>query len=213
MLKRTALVGGVAIALIGLGGGYYVHSAAKTHNSIPSPVPAPTNPLSSSGIIDLVNKQREAAGVPDLQTSPELTKSATEKCQDMVANNYYEHANPTTGYQGYQYAQKDLSDNYYIAENLAQLDINDSPTAIQEWMNSPEHKAALLDTKYSLTGVAICRTNDISAFYDIVEHFAGSPVLPSPVAQPSPSGTLCNDGWVSPSTGRGTCSWHHGEAH
>jgi hypothetical protein len=28
----------------------------------------------------------------------------------------------------------------------------------------------------------------------------------------TPSGTICGDGWISPSAGRGTCSWHGGYA-
>ena len=39
----------------------------------------------------------------------------------------------------------------------------------------------------------------------------GSPTLPIIAASPVP-GTLCRDGWVSPSTGSGTCSSHGGVA-
>jgi hypothetical protein len=35
---------------------------------------------------------------------------------------------------------------------------------------------------------------------------------PSPTPAPGVYGTLCNDGWVSPSTGSGTCSNHGGIA-
>lgn len=38
-----------------------------------------------------------------------------------------------------------------------------------------------------------------------------SPV-PGPVLSPPSGGTLCSDGTWSRSTGRGTCSWHGGEA-
>lgn len=36
--------------------------------------------------------------------------------------------------------------------------------------------------------------------------------LLSTAIQPAMSDTLCNDGWVSPSSGQGTCSWHGGVA-
>lgn len=35
---------------------------------------------------------------------------------------------------------------------------------------------------------------------------------PTPVVQPA-NGTLCADGWISQSSGPGTCSHHGGEAH
>lgn len=48
-------------------------------------------------------------------------------------------------------------------------------------------------------------------------HHSGTKVIPvvAPLyTEPTYyGGTMCNDGWISPSSGSGTCSHHHGIAH
>lgn len=46
-------------------------------------------------------------------------------------------------------------------------------------------------------------------------HYKGTYVKPAPqpVYYESGGGAICNDGWRSYSTGRGTCSWHGGVAY
>jgi len=48
----------------------------------------------------------------------------------------------------------------------------------------------------------------IRHYSDAVQHKQRAVALANSL--PPYAGALCRDGWVSPSTGRGTCSWHHG---
>ena len=48
-------------------------------------------------MLDLVNKERAAAGLPPLQEDAKLAQLVGLKARDMVQNNYYGHNSPTYG--------------------------------------------------------------------------------------------------------------------
>ena len=82
-----------------------------TPGSTTEPTPAPTakptqNPGQSSGyqlsaeeqkMIQLVNQERQKAGVSPLTIDPELSRVARIKSQDMKDNGYFSHTSPTYG--------------------------------------------------------------------------------------------------------------------
>lgn len=185
-MKRLAIIL-IILTVLGAAGGVF---AVERHNSSSQTPAQSTQSLNSSdalnpaNVINLVNKQREGAGLLALHTSPELMKSASEKCAEMVKDNYYGHDDPITGKHGYQYIQEAIGSNYYAAENLAQTATQSASDPVNGWMHSPEHKAVILDGKYSLTGVAICQPSNPLAYAMVVEHFAGSPIQSQVQAQP-----------------------------
>lgn len=108
----------------------------------------------SAVLVDLTNASRAAntAGTTPLRVNPLLTEAAQEKADDMATHSYFAHVSPdgkTPWYffdaVGYTYQ--------YAGENLA-VDFNDSADVEQAWMNSPGHRANILDPRFTEVGIA-----------------------------------------------------------
>lgn len=109
--------------------------------------------ISSGEVITLTNESRAIAGLSVLTENKDLSLAATEKANDMINNDYFAHTSPTgvdpwhwfknAGYN-YKYAGENLAVNYTNAK--------DQDTA---WMNSPTHRANILNSHYQEIGVAV----------------------------------------------------------
>lgn len=137
--------------------------------------PLPTNSVLSaqSASIDVltlwqnVNAERTKAGLPGLVLDPELNQSATAKCSDINTYSYWAHNNPNgttwqsfiAAYQTYINAGENLASDYYSNESV-----------VTGWMNSPEHKANILNQRFDAVGYAVCGKNNI-----VVQHFIDTP--------------------------------------
>lgn len=136
------------------------------------------NPMATKDeLLAEVNRRRTEAGVVPLQYSPELEYSAQEKCDDMVARNYYDHVDPD-GLRGVKIAERILGSYGHYNENLVGRPYQDSDaqSVFNAWFGSAPHKEAALNSEYTLTGFGICQTDDsndipVSAYF--VEHFYG----------------------------------------
>ncbi|HEX4106760.1 MAG TPA: CAP domain-containing protein [Solirubrobacteraceae bacterium] len=113
--------------------------------------------------ICLINQQRAAAGLVTLSTNSPLTLAAQLHDQDMITDDYFAHdsLNGTTFLQRLQqvgYVQSDLG--YAVGENLAWATLYLATPAeiVDAWMNSPDHRANILNPNYVQTGMAVIAT-------------------------------------------------------
>jgi uncharacterized protein YkwD len=109
------------------------------------------SPFSAANIIDATNEERVEAGLPPLKTNPKLAESAKLKVEDMIQNDYFEHTSPSgktvadLGHEvGYDYV--------VMGENLALGNFSNVNDLLQAWMNSPGHRANILNTSYQDMG-------------------------------------------------------------
>lgn len=113
--------------------------------------------LSASGIIVWTNIERKQNGnLPALKENSKLDQAARLKVQDMFAQQYFEHINP----QGVGPAGLAAQVHYeYVAigENLALGNFKDDQALLQAWMNSPGHRANILNPKYLEMGAATAK--------------------------------------------------------
>lgn len=117
-------------------------------------------------MLELVNAERAKYGVAPLAIDERLNQSAQMKADDMVKYHYFGHVNHD-GTQAYQVIGKTMAKTcQYASENIRNNDeyINTSREAFDAWVKSPPHHAAMIDTKYSLTGFGV--NSDLA-----VEHF------------------------------------------
>jgi hypothetical protein len=103
--------------------------------------------------LELVNQNRQQAGLAPLTLSAELTAAATQKAADMFGKDYWAHVSPTgaTPWQfisgnGYQYV--------YAGENLAKS-FDTVEEMVAAWMDSPTHRANILKPEYTEIGLAV----------------------------------------------------------
>lgn len=106
-----------------------------------------------SGMPNLINAERQKAGLPALAANPLLDQSAAAKCADAQAKQYFAHAAPD-GTQWYSFI--DARTRYsYSGENIA-YGYKSGAATVQAWMNSAGHRANILNPKYTSAGYAVC---------------------------------------------------------
>lgn len=134
--------------------------------------PVEYKPATRDELFALVNAEREKAGVAPLQMDERLNQSAQAKADDMVANNYYDHESPTTGKKGYTYVD-DYAQNAcsYRSESLegGSGAYSTASSMVSDWMGSKSHRDALLNSRYTLTGIGVVQ--DRNGGWLAVQHF------------------------------------------
>lgn len=130
--------------------------------------------INTIDIIEATNKERIAIGLPPLATDEKLNASAKLKVQDMIDRQYFEHQSPTG--EGVSDLGRKTGYSYVImGENLALGSFSTSEEIVEAWMDSPGHKANMLNPKYQDIGVSA-----IQAMYEgrmvwfSVQHFGTS---------------------------------------
>ncbi len=111
--------------------------------------------LSASGIVYWTNINRQQnGGFVALNENALLSKAAKNKLDDMFKNQYFEHESPNGGgpadlakVVGYEYLS--------IGENLALGYFKNNQELVTAWMNSPGHRANILNSKFTEIGVAV----------------------------------------------------------
>lgn len=125
-------------------------------------------PATKEDWLTAVNAERQRAGVPVLKLDPRLNASAQRKADEMVAEGLDDtpHEN-AQGLHGYTYALEDAHCSY-ASENLLWGSHTKTISAgLHWWLESPPHRAAILDSQYQTTGFGI------SGIF-VVEHFCRS---------------------------------------
>ncbi|WP_435925410.1 CAP domain-containing protein [Paenibacillus sp. DYY-L-2] len=102
-------------------------------------------------VVALVNKERVKAGLKPLVVHTNLSKMAKTKAIDMYKNKYFSHSSPSYG------SPFDMMDAFnitykYAGENIA-MGQKSAKEVVEDWMNSPGHKANILNSHYNLIGV------------------------------------------------------------
>ena len=134
-------------------------SDIKKEISAPAPLRIPVKKISAvltePGVINWTNAQRKDNGnLPPLKENLILNAAAEAKLKDMFKNQYFEHVSPA----GIGPGELVESAGYeYIAsgENLVLGNFGGDRDLVQAWMDSPGHRANILNTKYQEIGVAV----------------------------------------------------------
>jgi uncharacterized YkwD family protein len=109
-------------------------------------------------VLTLTNQERQKAGLSSCQgNDSNLNRSARAKSEDMAAHNYFSHQSPT---YGDPFAMmRNFGVQYHSAgENIAK----GQPTpqeVVTGWMNSPDHRANIMNGSYTHMGVGYVLKN------------------------------------------------------
>lgn len=110
-------------------------------------------------ILALVNKERTQRGLSPLSLSKEISKVAVEKSKDMAISNYFAHESPNYG------SPFDMMRKFGIkfragGENIA-MGYRTPADVMKGWMNSPGHKANILNTNFNKIGIGMYKSQSI----------------------------------------------------
>lgn len=160
---RTFVLGALIIA------SFIGHVSRAEAATVQSYTPA----ISVAGIISKTNDARAEAGLAPLATSTLLISSSQMKANDMMARQYFSHTAPNGARfwtlidaVGYTYA--------HAGENLA-LGYSTSDAVVTAWLNSPSHRANILDPKFAEIGIGLVfgEYNGVKQWF-IVQHFGST---------------------------------------
>lgn len=142
--------------------------------------------ISVANVISLTNDSRAASNLAPLTENAELDQAAQAKADDMLQNQYFAHTSPSGktpwdfiegAHYNYIIAGENLAINFYSAESVEQA-----------WMNSPGHRANILNANFADIGVGFSQGmyQGLPAIF-VVQEFGTS--LPQPYLAKNPSDT------------------------
>lgn len=133
-----------------------------------------------SVIVDLTNREREDLNLGDLRRNATLDAAAQLKAQHMAAGQYFSHYSPD-GISPWHWFSVANYRYVHAGENLA-IHFTDSDEVVNAWMNSPTHRANIVNNKYTEIGVGTARGSyeGFNTVY-VVQLFG------TPAAQPAPA--------------------------
>jgi len=119
--------------------------------------------LSPEEVVRYTNEFRAAHGLPPLTINPALNAAAQARAVDMKTHHYFAHQNPDTG-EGPGEAIEAVG---YVArasaENIAKGNWRSDQALVQGWIDSPGHRANLLNREVREIGVGLLRDGGITA--------------------------------------------------
>jgi uncharacterized protein YkwD len=104
-------------------------------------------------VVALVNQERAKAGCGALAEDPQLEKAAQDHSDDMAARNFFDHTNPDGADPGQRITAAGYKWSTY-GENIAQGQ-QTAQAVMESWMNSPGHRANILNCSFKDIGVGI----------------------------------------------------------
>lgn len=141
--------------------------------------------ITPSQVVELTNSERAKAGLPPLVMNSRLSSAALAKGQDMLSDQYWAHIAPD-GKEPWSFI-KESGYTYKVAgENLAR-DFYNSNDMVSAWMNSPTHKANIVNNNYKEIGIAVIDGELLGHETTLVVQMFGS--QPTQVAQVPPGVT------------------------
>lgn len=164
-LRTISIILVSALLLTGIG--VYLAQAQKPVENAVKGVQVQSEPLNADKILELVNAERAKVGVAPLVSDPGLVATAQSRVDDMIARDYYSHNDPVTG-ESLVKIKATNPQCIVASENINAATTNEE--AVTEWLKSKPHHDAMLDTRYSLTGIAVAK-NPKANWYYLVQHF------------------------------------------
>lgn len=133
--------------------------------------------ITVASVLEGVNNERSQRNIGTLRTDPRLTAAAAYKAQDIINRHYFSHTDP----EGHYIWDKIIAEGYtpysILGENLA-INFSDTEGLMAAWMNSPTHRANILNTAYKDQGVGVALGNADAGQYSIAiaNTFGAQPV-------------------------------------
>ena len=134
-------------------------------------------------VIESTNAQRSASGLGVLKYNNQLGQAAVSKAQNMFSEGYWAHTSPS-GAEPWDFIRS-AGYRYKIAgENLAR-DFDSTSPMVNAWMNSPTHRANIMNPRYEEIGIAVVDGLLNGVETTLVVQMFGTPETQTAVKQPS----------------------------
>lgn len=130
----------------------------------PAPRPKPIPPSSiPSPVVDAQNAQRAKYGLAPQRVDQKLTDMAQRWANDMATDHLMSHA-------AFSQRMQAVYANVWAGENVAE-GASTVPEVMGMWMNSPGHRANILNPKFTAAGAGMATASDGTVYWCV--DFAG----------------------------------------
>ncbi len=134
-------------------------------------------------VLDLINVERDKVGLRAIRNDARIRKVAQARSRDMVERDYFDHQDPDGRWPWDHLNSADIE--WYSAGEIIALNMTSpisaaASTAIDQWMNSPGHKAQILSDGHNYAGVGVAMEGGRSIWTVV---FIQGPDRTDPVAQ------------------------------
>ncbi|MFC5055250.1 CAP domain-containing protein, partial [Saccharothrix xinjiangensis] len=134
----------------------------------PQPQPQPDTPaktevdIAEARVFELTNAERAAQGCPALASDDKLATAARAHSADMAARNYFDHVSQ----DGRSFVDRVKAAGYPSpgAENIA-AGQRTAESVVKGWMDSPGHRANILNCKLKALGVGMARGGSYGIYW------------------------------------------------
>lgn len=109
--------------------------------------------IAKSTLENFINQTRQSVGLAPLSENDKLNQAARMKAENMVQNQYFNHTSPS-GITPWVWFSKAGYNYKYAGENLA-IGFYESEEVYNAWLNSPSHKANIVNPNYTEVGTAV----------------------------------------------------------
>lgn len=116
-------------------------------------VPAQSAAVDSQKLMELINDERKNRNLTTLLVNSSLLTAADSKSQDMIDRDYFAHIDPDGKYVWPRIEAAGYYPYKTLGENLA-LDFATSEGMIKAWIDSPSHRANLLNPDFVDQGLS-----------------------------------------------------------
>jgi uncharacterized protein YkwD len=119
-------------------------------------------------ILVFVNQERAKVGAKTLVMNETLRSMARYKSNDMLQYDYFDHTSPNIGGLSnlaakFRYSYKALGENIWMSKASSTDYLRQNTTAakiMNGWMNSPGHKANILNPAFGKIGIGVTLSTD-----------------------------------------------------
>jgi len=111
-----------------------------------------TASLSADALVKAMNRQRAAYGLGPLRLNSKLSQAANDRVGDMMRKRYFDHVSPD-GLNPFAWVAKRGYRFSIVGENLA-VGYPSADRVVTGWMNSPGHRANILQSRFDEIGIA-----------------------------------------------------------
>jgi hypothetical protein len=126
--------------------------------------------ITRSALENFVNQTRQSIGLQPLSENVKLDQAAQLKAENMVQGGYFSHTSPS-GITPWAWFLKAGYSYKYAGENLA-IGFYDSQEVYNAWLNSPSHKANIVNPNYTQVGTAVLTGFGQNNSIVVVQEFA-----------------------------------------
>lgn len=138
----------IAISFVGL-----LTASTKIWSDVTGNILGFSTSITADQVIAQTNAKRQELGLAPLQPNSVLSAAARLKAADMFANQYWAHTSPQ-GKEPWDFIRTAGYSYQAAGENLAR-DFMGTNEMIDAWMNSPTHRANIVNGRYQEIGIAV----------------------------------------------------------